>query len=245
LGIKTKGVYNPFILPALQRAGYIRSALPGYENNPQDNYQNRSVVNVEQLEIGDYWATIPYGTAIDLGGCGKGYLADQLAEEIMNYSIYGYWLSLDGDIATYGYDENGNNLTLSIQSANNINDVSDWMIRCPSKQSGVATSGVFSRKNQKESKEWHHIIDPITLKPARTDIRLATVCANNVIDADVLASCAIIFGSDKAERFLSHCGAKAWLLQCVDDKGVSFEKKYGSFIKERLAIHDNMAVQNA
>ena len=116
----TNGLYNPFILPALQHAGYKTSLVHGYENDKIEDYSHKKVVNIERLEIGNNWARIPYGTAIDLGGCGKGYLADKLRSLVVANNIHGYWISLSGDVATSGVDELGSNHTIYIQDANNL-----------------------------------------------------------------------------------------------------------------------------
>jgi len=230
LGTKTGGLYNPFILPALQRAGYIASAMVSYENDPQEDYSTKQVVGINQLTVGDYWASIPHGTVLDMGGCGKGYLADQLGRVLQESSVRGYWLSLGGDVATMGYDENGASLTINIQNASQLDSVLNQIITCPAEPAAVATSGTFKRKEQGVGEGWHHIIDPTTLKPAITDIRLATVCAETAVEADVLASCAIILGSRKATGFLKKRGVVAALLQCIDKQGQSFERQFGQRI---------------
>lgn len=243
LGVKTNGLYNPFITPALQRAGYMKSAVPGYEHDSTADYTIRRVVGVERLNIGDDWAQIPYGTALDMGGCGKGYLADQLGKILKNYKVQGYWLSLGGDILTMGRDENGNNITLDIQNANQPSHTTDWIIECPTNSFAVATSGTFRRIGQDVKNNWHHIIDPTTLEPAKTDIRLATVCAETAAWADVLASCAVIVGSYKAPAFLKKHGVKSALLQGIDSDGVVFEKVIGAHI-HKTNLDRSMAVVN-
>ena len=230
--VETKGLFNPFILPALQKAGYKKSATPGFENDVQIDYTDRRVVDFDRIEIGDDWATIPYGTALDMGGIGKGYLEDQLREFLDKLPIQGYWMSMGGDVATKGKDENGNNLSLNIQDANNLEGASKWIVDCPIEYSATATSGIFRRKNQYSDKTWNHIIDPITLKSVVTDVRLATVCADNAIRSDVLASCAVILGSKKAPDFLKKHGIISALLQCTDKNGESFELKFGPRIKK-------------
>jgi thiamine biosynthesis lipoprotein len=147
-------------------------------------------------------------------------------------NISGYWLSLGGDVATSGRDENGKNMSLNIQNAENLGEKTDWVVDCPTEYFATATSGTFRRKNQYYDKPWHHIINPQTLEPAVTDIRLATVCAEDAIKADVLASCAVILGSGQASAFLKKHGVKSALLQCFDDKGVAFEKKFGENIRK-------------
>jgi thiamine biosynthesis lipoprotein len=225
---KTGGVYNPFILPALQRTGYKRSAVPGYEHDVVDDYSRRRVGSIEELQIGQDWAEIPSDTAIDMGGCGKGYLADKLGRILMDIDVANYRLSLGGDIATAGTDELGDKWLIGIQDATNLGGEIQKTIECPVKPFAVATSGTFKRKGYVADKDWHHIIDPITLESAVTDVRLATVCADMALQADVLASCAVIVGSKNAASLIKPLGASAMLLQ-GDSQNAPFEKHFGHF----------------
>ncbi len=207
----TDGLYNPFILPALQASGYLSSRVPGHEHDAVNDFSKRSYTTIERLEIGNDWAKIPYDTALDLGGCGKGYLADQL-RSLLTKKITGYWLSFGGDIAVGGLDEQGRKWTIGIQSA--VDQNKNRASLSIDSASGVATSGVTVHQGKKNGKEWHHLIDPKTSQPAITDVLLATVYADTSLMADVLASCAVILGSRKAMPFLKKHGAKAAFLQC-------------------------------
>lgn len=218
LAVSTNGLYNPFVLPAIQRAGYTASAVPRYTHEPTPDYTERRVVSADKLELGDAWARIPYGTAIDLGGCGKGYLADRLGDIARAHGATGYWLELSGDIATYGLDAAGQPITIAAQNASSEHTART--IICPPEPFGVATSGTFRRTTQTSTIREHHIIDPTTGKPAQTDIALATVCAPSAVAADVLASCAVICGSEHAPAYLADHGATSWLLQIRSTTGV-------------------------
>ena len=245
LGEETGGLYNPFVTPALQKAGYKKSALIGHKVDKQIDYTGRRVVAVENIEIGENWAMIPYGTALDFGGCGKGYLADKIGLFLKTKSVVGYWLSFDGDISTYGTDKNGKNIAIDIADAGNLIETKDLIIKCPKTQFGIATSGTNRRKNQTTNSNWHHIIDPNTLKPVVTDISLATVCAETTLLADVLASCAVILGSEKAMPFLKKHGAKSVLLQFKNEKGEMQDKSYGSCLKKVESFSATGVYQNA
>ena len=91
------------------------------------------------------------------------------------------------------------------------------MVVCPDEPFAVATSGTLRRSRQRAGKPWHHLIDPATFEPATTDVLLATVCAATTLEADVLASCAVILGSERAPAFLESKGVKAILLQCQNE----------------------------
>lgn len=227
LAHETDGLYNPFILPALQSAGYVRSRVPGHEQDPADDHSGKSVAAIEKLEIGDNWARIPYGTALDLGGCGKGYLADKLRNDLPS-SITGYWLSFGGDIAAGGLNEDGLPWSIGIQNAadgpENIGAYTATSI-C-----GIATSGTTIHSGDNQGRAWHHIIDPRTLLPAETDVLLATVCDASTLRADVLASCAVILGSRRGLAFLRRRNVKAAVLQCGPSVSQRIIKHFGNGI---------------
>lgn len=212
MSTRTDGLYNPFILPALQRAGYRRSAMPGYENDTYEDYSSHQVVGTDQLVLKGDTAIIPRGTALDLGGCGKGYLADQLAAFLDRQDLAGYWVSLSGDMVTSGVDEHGNPWHTNVQSAAPSAKLAGWQVVSMGQRLGIATSGTFRRDNHSTLKA-HHIINPLTLLPAETDILLATIVAKNALEADVLASCAVMVGSRQAPDFLHKQGILAALLQ--------------------------------
>lgn len=203
LGVKTKGVFNPFILPALQRAGYVASFLPAHAGDQSDDHSAKAVVAVDALEIGDDWATIPYGTAIELGGCGKGYIGDRLADIASTDSrLQGFWFSLGGDVVAGGCDESNDNWVVYIQP-----DPDEPTLLGEARANGraifaVATSTTRRRRGVHQGKAWHHIIDPRNGRPADSGLTVATVCGRQLLSADVLASCLIVLGDEGSDTLL-------------------------------------------
>ena len=224
LSLSTDGLYNPFILPVLQLSGYTHSMVKGCENDTQDDHSLKNVVDIKFLEIGDNWANIPYRTALDMGGCGKGYLADMLATSMLE-DVQGYWLSLGGDIVYGGTNDQGLAWKIDIQKADKQHLISNigWIETVSNQDRAVATSGIIARRGLKQGTNWHHIIDPRTLKPAKTDILLATINAKSALRADVLATCAVILGTGAAPSFLKQQGISNFLLQ-------AYSKKKGHFL---------------
>ena len=226
---QTDGLCNPFVLPALQRAGYVHSAAEGYQNDPAPDYSERHVVDVSKLELGDGWARIPFGTAIDIGGFGKGYLADMLGAIAREEGAVGYWIELSGDIATYGHDAASQPITIAVQAAD-ASATGRYLVVCPEEPFAVATSGTFKRAAHAKSMKEHHIIDPRTSQPAETDMLLATICAHSATAADVFASCALIVGSEQAPTWLKVHGSHEYLLQWRDNSGVAITS-HGAHIR--------------
>ncbi len=229
IGVETEGLYNPFILPVLQVAGYDHSLVRGHEHDRQDDHSRKRVAGVEDLEVGASWARIPPAAALDLGGCGKGYLADRLADDIEE-RVTGYWISLGGDVVCGGTDDAGHPWQVAIQKAAAGGERDIGRVDVPAgERYAIATSGTIARRGTKNGKPWHHLIDPRTLAPAATDMRLATVCGPSGFRADVLASCAVILGSKQAPEFLRRQGISDALLQAENDQR-TFEVHFGNAI---------------
>ncbi len=227
---KTAGLYNPFVLPALQRAGYTQSFAEGYSNDQHDNYSAYQVVEHTLLELEGSFAMIPYGTAIDLGGCGKGFLADQLAAMAHHAWIVGYWFSVGGDIVGEGFDIDNSPWRISVFNTFELEQVGNWVINTSGQQFAVATSGTSERKGH----NWHHIIDPRTQKPATSDISQATVYSTTGIEADVLASCAIILGTAEGTKLLKKCEVQAALMKGASPDGEFIEKSFGKALNKKV-----------
>jgi thiamine biosynthesis lipoprotein len=216
---QTEGLYNPFILPSLQKAGYVGSWPMPQLVNDTPNYQNRALADWKQLVIHEHSAEIPKNTAIDFGGIGKGYLLEQLALLLAKMDIQHYWLSLGGDILCNGYDLETNSWHIGIQNIQNSNKIVAT-VDSKGEKTAVATSGITKRQGVNKNVHWHHLIDPRTGKSADTDILSATVCSENALTADIAAKCLIIAGSKTAHTTLDHIGEHNALLQVADNADV-------------------------
>jgi len=62
----------------------------------------------------------------------------------------------------------------------------------------VATSAANRRRWRRDDQLVHHLIDPRTHAPARTDLAQATVVAPTAELADVMAKVAFVLGADRA-----------------------------------------------
>ena len=193
----TKGLFNPFILPNLQQAGYLGSwPHPDYAQTTI-NYKNGTFQTIDKLEIGDDWVKIPKHSAIDLGGIGKGYLLDKISNKLLKSGYNNYWLSIGGDIIVNGHDENKQDWQIKIAQATNTNSFYKIINNNSNQLLSVATSGITKRRGL----NWNHIINPSTLKPVNNDILTVTVSGNKATETDVFAKAILIDESllDKLE----------------------------------------------
>ena len=77
---------------------------------------------------------------------------------------------------------------------------------------GVATSGTTVHRWLHGGGATHHLIDPLTWRPADTDVIQATVIAACARDAEVFAKVAILAGADRAPALLDRPGVHGVLL---------------------------------
>jgi thiamine biosynthesis lipoprotein len=215
---KTNNIFNPFILPALQRAGYIGSWPTPETFGVDQNYQNRlHTTAVNELELGSSWARIPDKSAIDFGGIGKGYLLKVLCSMLANHSVNNFWISLGGDIVCSGFNLEQTPWEIAIDKV----ITGDLTISEVHNDNGdilsIATSGIIKRKGIAHSKAWHHLIDPRTGEPAQTDILTATVISPDPINADVFAKCVVIVGSKQINDVLPNVLDQKIVVQLQDN----------------------------
>jgi len=223
LARRTQGLYNPLILPALQRAGYKGSWPHPEQSDSQTSYEARRVADWQGILVKGTTVQLPANSALDFGGIGKGYLLDTLADFLMERHITNYWLSLGGDIVCAGYDEPGDPWRIGIQDA--WSEAVVAYVANHGQRVAVATSGITKRKGVTQSGAWHHIIDPSSGAPAHTDVVTATVYADSATQADVAAKVLVIAGSAGADAVMHDLGVQHILLQLdAGDRPATIQK---------------------
>lgn len=182
--VTTGGLFDPTVHDAVVAAGYDRSfdELPTVGDRPHGAATPGLRVGATHASCaGDVQvvgATIElgHGTHLDLGGIGKGYAADRVADELA--AAGPCLVNAGGDLAVRGgawpvgvTDE----LTLELT------------------RGGMATSGRDRRRWRRCDEERHHLIDPSTGRPAVDSPVRVTVVAGSATAAEVAAK-TVFFG---------------------------------------------------
>src|SRR5258705_3214323 len=185
------GLVNAAVLPSLLAAGYTRTFSEG------PTRVTASVVPPalpEVLEVRPRSARLRQGASIDLGGIAKGWLADRLAVDLGPNSL----VNLCGDLFARGGGETGDGWPVGMGGKTVL------ML-----DMGVATSGTRKRT---WGQDLHHLIDPRTGRPSRSDLVEASVIARSGADAEIFAKTALLLGSKKGEEYLAAHDALGWSL---------------------------------
>ena len=104
--------------------------------------------------------------SLDVGAVAKGYTVDILAERIKNAGADSVIVNVGGNIRTIGVKPDGSKWESGIR---NPDLSSDETLKCRIRigDASIVTSGDYERFFTTGSEDYHHIIDPDTLMPAR------------------------------------------------------------------------------
>ena len=175
---RTDGLFDPTVHDAVVGAGYDRtfSELDRDVPTAAEPAECGGAVSVDGRTI-----TLAQGYHLDLGGIGKGFAAERVAQQL---ALAGPCLvSAGGDVAVRGVPAQGTwpvavdeTLTLGLE------------------RGGLATSGRDRRTWRRAGDEQHHLIDPATGRPAVTDLLRVTAVGRDAVDAEVLAKTLLLGG---------------------------------------------------
>ena len=179
---QTGGRFDPTIHDALVEAGYDRT----FDEVPADGVGEPSSARCGGgVFIDGHRIELERGYRLDLGGIGKGYAAERVAELLAVTAPC--LVSAGGDVAVRGLPPAG---VWSVAV--------DESITLGITRGGVATSGRDRRRWHRNGMELHHLIDPATGAPAETDLLRVTAVGDDAVDAEVLAKTLFIAGEREA-----------------------------------------------
>jgi thiamine biosynthesis lipoprotein len=176
------GLVHIGVLPALLAAGYTRDFAAG--QTPATGEISIPPPLPEMLELLPGRTRLRAGTAVDLGGIAKGWLADRAVERIGTNALANF----AGDLRARGDGPEGEGWPVGFGGTTVlVRDI------------GAATSGTGGRRWGERS---HHLIAPRTGLPAETDLVEVSVLAPTGAEAEVLAKTALLLGREAGARFL-------------------------------------------
>lgn len=200
---QTEGRFDITMLPALLEHGYTHSATTNVAapSVPGTRVGQSALVTVDYVQS---TLTVPATTAIDLGGIGKGFAADIVAEELIEAGALGALVNVGGDLVVLGRPSNDISWYLGIEDPSSPpNHVS--LLRLDS--GGVATSGTTVKKwSTSDGGTAHHLIDPTQAKPSTTTLLTATVIAADAATAEAFATAAMMLDGAAAVAMLDKVG---------------------------------------
>ena len=213
----TDGLFDPTILSRLVAAGYARSF-----EEPTATIQDARLLaahpcswrdvrlNTETLTI-----HMTAGCGLDLGGIGKGWIADLASRILQGFS--GFALDAGGDIVVGGSQADGLPWTIGVASPwSKDQDLTEL----ETTHGAICTSSTLRRTWSTHGMQRHHIIDPRTGESAASGVVAATVTAESAARAEIIAKVCIILGPTEGMNFIERQGGSEGLLVLENGKFV-------------------------
>jgi FAD:protein FMN transferase len=196
----TGGRFDPTILPALVAAGYDKSFELLEERAATHPIGWHAGATVE-LDDRRGCARIERGTAVDLGGIGKGYAAGRALDIMLRRAprFRGGLVDLGGDIAVRGESPEGGPWRVAVSDPRRPGET---LAVLALEEGGVATSGRDARRFG-PSRSLHHLIDPETGESALAGPFTVTVVAPAPSEAEAHATTLAIAGLAEAEAHVA------------------------------------------
>jgi thiamine biosynthesis lipoprotein len=197
---ETEGRFDPTVLPALAAAGYDRSfeLLEEREARSVDGWRAGTAI---ELDTRQSRARLEPGSAVDLGGIGKGYAAGRALAAMLigSPTLAGGLVDLGGDIAVRGEAPEGGPWLIAVADPRRAGET---LAVLALDGGGIATSGRDARRFG-PARSLHHLIDPETGESALGGPLTVTVVAPDPVAAEVNATTLAIAGLAEAEEHVT------------------------------------------
>ena len=189
----TDGAYDPAI-GSLVSLWNVKNGGPVPADDKVTSAMKAS--GMDKIEVGtDYVKKSDTAVKIDLGGIGKGYVAQKLAEYLFESGApYGI-VSAGRTVGVFGTKPDGESFKIGIADPFNPDGVAGYIYT----DSGfVSVSGDYEQYFEEDGLRYHHIIDPDTGYPADSGLSSVAVLSQNGAAADALSTALLVMGYDKA-----------------------------------------------
>lgn len=202
----TGGRFDPTILQPLAAAGYDRTfaELTNRPARAAHGWRRGAAIWIDEDACR---ARLERGSAVDLGGIGKGFSAAR-ALEAMRLAwpgMIGGFADLGGDLAFTGRPADGDVWRVAVADPRNPGAT---LATLQLGDGAVATSG-RDRRRFGPGRRLHHLIDPATGAPAKRGPLAVTVVADDAAEAEALGTAFAISELEDVRRLARARGVAA------------------------------------
>ena len=166
-----------------------------------------SRIRLETGADGSAKVTVPEGMQLDLGAVGKGVALDEIRKTLEEHpEVSGAVISVGGSILTYGSKPEGGTWQIAVTDPLNPSDG----VGILTLDGGycVSTSGDYERYVEVDGVRYHHILDPRTGSPARSDVAGVTIITKDGFLSDALSTACFVLGQEQGKKLLEKYDAE-------------------------------------
>lgn len=197
----TSGIFDITIAP-LVKAWAINSDTPNVLSQ-KEVLSALKLVNYNDVLLNDLNTSVMLSKKkqmIDLGGIAKGYIADRIIDFYKSKGVTKAMINLGGNAKVLG--TNKDNLDWKIAIREPLKGGNDHPCYLTLQDTSIVTSGGYERAFIYDNELYHHILNPVTGYPAKTDLESISIIHENSMLCDALSTPLFIMGSQNAMKFL-------------------------------------------
>ena len=216
----SKGLFDPTIGPVVKlwAIGTSAAHVPGNAaiKDARDRVDYRHI-KITGSSSGGYNVLIGKGQSVDLGGIAKGWIADRIAGVIRKHGVKSAIIDLGGNIVVIGKSPRGKPWWLGLQYP--FKPRGEYFAVIEAEDISVVTSGPYERFFESGGIRYHHIFDPATGYPAKSDLSSVSVIGKSSADADALCTTLFVMGFKRSAEYLrEHRDIKAVMIVTAGGK---------------------------
>ena len=193
LSLATKGNFDVTIYPVLKLWGFTEDT----QKVPEKEELSKALAKVYSENIvlsKNNSVTLINNAMCDLGGIAKGYIADKAADAMTKAGAQYGIISLGGNVRTIGSKPENEKWSVGIKDPS----ADGYFATLYTDECSVITSGAYQRNFTENEVFYHHIIDPATGYPSKSDAVSVTIIGKDGAVCDALSTALYIGGSEYA-----------------------------------------------
>jgi thiamine biosynthesis lipoprotein len=195
----TRGVFDPTALPLIKLWNW--KAVPPVVPGDAEIQAAMKLVGWPKVQRAPGKVFLPAtGMSIDLGGIGKEYAVDRVAQIATQHGITSALVDFGQDVFTLGVPADGRPAWhIGLEDPQNPGKC--WA-GVAARNQAVATSGDYFRRFEIDGKRYGHIIDVRTGRPVANGCRAVSVIGPSCTLAGLLATAAFVLGAEEGIQLL-------------------------------------------
>ncbi len=192
LAALSEGAFDPTVLPLLRAWGFVGAEprVPG--EGELARLRRRVGWRRIQVDPARDRVRIPRGTSVSLGGILQGFVADRCLALLRDAGVPAAMVATPGNRAFYGGTE-GQPWQLAVEDPERPGGP---IARFSRRDGALSTSAPAFRAFEAGGERFHHLLDPRTGRPARSELRQVTVVAPTGTLADGLSTAIFVRGRE-------------------------------------------------
>jgi thiamine biosynthesis lipoprotein len=217
----TGGAFDPTVGPLLDAWGFTG---PGPRVPPDEEIARLAALSgMDRVILDPDAGTVRFdreGVSIDLGGIGKGYAVDAMAERLRERGIpFGAVIAGRSSVAVWGAPRGEERWRFEVVHPEVEGEA---LAEIAAEPGAVSSSGAYGRRFFHGGKEYGHVLDPRTGRPAR-GARSVTVWTEAAVLGEVLSTALYVMGAEATSwirGFPGRGGPRVSALLALEDPGV-------------------------